>query len=72
MTIPHEQQFIIYSRLRLNCLDHPIEIKTHLVNEDTSIDYYFVVWFHENSLHRIPQLACHLHEHVGLMCLYQI
>ena len=71
-TIPHKQEFIIHSGLRLSYLGHPNEIEIELVNRVTSSDYYFVVRSYANSLHRIPSLACCIHEHIGTMCLYQI
>src|ERR1051325_1607937 len=71
-TIPHEQEFIISSGLRLSRLDDSIEIKTDLVNRVTSSGYYFVVQSYANSLHRIPSFTCQLHEHVESLCLYHI
>ena len=53
-------------------MGHPNEIETQLVNEVTSSGYYFMVWSYASSLHLIPSLACHLHEHVGSLCLYYI
>ena len=63
---------MIHLRLKLRYLGHYNEIETQLVNRVTSSGYYFVVQSYENSLHMIPSLACHLHEHVESLCLYQI
>ena len=51
---------------------HPNEIETQLVNEVTYSGYYFVVWPYASLLHMIPLLACHLHERIGSLHLYQI
>src|ERR1051325_2820259 len=71
-TIPHEQELIISSGLRLSRLGDSIEIKTDLVNGVTSSGYYFVVQSYANSLHRIPPFTCQLYEHVESLCLYHI
>jgi len=56
--------------LRLSHLCHPNEVEIQLVNGVTSSYYYFVLQSYANSLHRIPSLACHIHERIGSMCLY--
>ena len=51
-------------------MGHFNEIETELVNGVTSSGFYFVVRSYANSLHRIPSLACDLHERFGSLRLY--